>query len=191
MAGKANKPVLNIEGFIRSFITYAAQGAGDALPDKTPARVIKAYEAMLSGYEEDPETILAARFRAEDDQMVMLRGVPFSSLCEHHLLPFIGTAHVGYIPAGGSVVGVSKLARLVNCYAKRLQIQERLTHQIAGALQTHLKPSGVGVVLSAVHTCMCARGVRSKGEFITSAMFGALRDSTPARAEFFQLAGVV
>lgn len=159
----------------------------DGLRD-TPERVVRALKEMTRGYGEDPGDILSTVFDAEYDQIVVLRGIRFSSLCEHHLLPFTGQAAVGYLP-GFNVVGLSKLARLVHCFARRLQIQERMTQQIAGAIQEHLKPLGVGVIVRAHHHCMGCRGVEQPStEMITSAMTGVFRDLDAARAEFMRLA---
>lgn len=154
----------------------------------TPARVLKALLEMTSGYTDKPEEILATTFEADGyDEMVVLRGIRFTSLCEHHMLPFSGVAHVGYLPKS-RVVGLSKLARLVECYAKRLQLQERMTRQIAEALLGHLEPLGAGVVVSAHHSCMGCRGVRQPdAAMVTSAMLGVLRDEPAARAEFMML----
>jgi len=153
----------------------------------TPKRVVKALREMTAGYGEDPAMILATRFEAKYDQMVVLKDIAFTSLCEHHLLPFVGTATVGYIPTT-HVVGLSKLARLVLCYARRLQLQEQMTTQIAEALQEHLQPSGVGVVVKAAHQCMACRGVRLSGAtMVTSALLGAMRTEPSARAEFMGL----
>jgi len=153
----------------------------------TPKRVMKALREMTAGYGEDPAMILATRFEAKYDQMVVLKDIAFTSLCEHHLLPFVGTATVGYIPTT-HVVGLSKLARLVLCYARRLQLQEQMTTQIAEALQEHLQPSGVGVVVKAAHQCMACRGVRLSGAtMVTSALLGAMRTVPSARAEFMGL----
>lgn len=161
----------------------------DGLLD-TPTRVVKAFQEMTCGYRESPETILQTVFAQHYDEMVALRSVQFVSLCEHHLLPFTGEAAVGYIPGNGGVVGLSKLARLVQCFAKRLQIQERMTIQIAEAIQQYLAPKGVAVCVKAHHHCMSCRGVKQPGStMITSAMFGAFRDNPAARAEFFQLVG--
>jgi GTP cyclohydrolase IA len=157
----------------------------DGLTD-TPERVVKALAELTSGYTLDPAVVLATTFDVEYDQMVMSRAIPFVSLCEHHMLPFVGTATIGYLP-GKRVVGLSKLARLVDLYARRLQIQERLTQQIACAIDTHLTPQGVGVVIRARHSCQAARGIRKDGEMITSAMLGEFREGT-LRAEFLALA---
>jgi len=158
----------------------------DGLLD-TPARVAKALREMTSGYLEDPAEILSRTFEETSDEMVILRGITFQSMCEHHLLPFLGTATVGYLP--GKVVGISKLARLVNCFARRLQIQERLTRQIADAVEKHLEARGVAVVIRAQHLCMACRGVRQQeSEMVTSAMLGTLRSDATSRAEFLRLA---
>lgn len=155
----------------------------------TPARVIRALEEMTGGYQQDPASILATTFAERSDEIVILRDIEFYSTCEHHMLPFYGVAHVGYLP-GARVVGLSKLARLVDCFARRLQIQERLTNEIADAMQTHLEARGVGVILTAHHMCMGARGVRRpSARMITSAMRGVFLDNPPARAEFMRLVG--
>jgi GTP cyclohydrolase I len=155
---------------------------------KTPDRVVKAYGEMTAGYGVDVAALLSTTFGEHSDEMVVLSGVEFTSLCEHHLLPFTGTATVGYIPQG-RVVGLSKMARLVDAYARRFQIQERMTGQIADAMQDHLAPLGVGVVIQAHHSCMSVRGVRKPGATMTtSAMYGAMKHSDAARAEFLRLA---
>ena len=157
----------------------------DGLRD-TPARVVKAWREMTAGYAEDPAEILSRTFDESSDELVILRGISFYSTCEHHLLPFYGQAVVGYLP--GKVVGISKLARLVECFAKRLQVQERMTRQIAAAVETHLEARGVGVVLSAHHLCMGCRGVRQEEtEMVTSSMLGTLRTDATSRAEFLRL----
>ena len=149
----------------------------------TPDRVLRALREMTDGYMQNPEHILKARFESDTDELIVLRGIRFTSLCEHHMLPFVGTATVGYIPSE-HVIGISKLARLVQCYARRLQIQERLTQQVAAALMKHAKPLGVGVVLTAKHSCMGCRGANQPdSDMITSAMLGVLRDKPEARAE--------
>jgi GTP cyclohydrolase I len=157
----------------------------DGLRD-TPARVVKAWREMTAGYAEDPAEILSRTFAETSDEMVILRGISFYSTCEHHLLPFYGEAVVGYLP--GKVVGISKLARLVECFAKRLQVQERMTRQIAEAVEKHLDARGVGVVLRAHHLCMGCRGVRQEEtEMVTSSMLGTLRTDATSRAEFLRL----
>lgn len=156
----------------------------------TPARVVRALREMTDGYGIDPAELLAVQFPDDYDEMVVVRGVEFHSLCEHHLLGFSGTATVAYIPTPGrGVVGLSKLARLVECFARRLQVQERMTMQIADAIDEHLAPVGVGVVVRARHSCMGCRGVRKPGaEMVTSALRGAMRDEPHTRAEFLSLA---
>jgi GTP cyclohydrolase I len=157
----------------------------DGLLD-TPARVVKAWREMTAGYDEDPAEILSRTFDESSDELIILRGVSFYSTCEHHLLPFYGDAAVGYLP--GKVVGVSKLARLVNCFAHRLQIQERMTSQIANAIEEHLGARGVGVILRAHHLCMGCRGVRQQEtDMVTSAMLGTLRSDATSRSEFLRL----
>lgn len=149
----------------------------------TPIRVVKALDEMTSGYGVQPGTILAADFDAAGyDQMIILRDYPFVSMCEHHMLPFYGTATVGYIP-GDRVAGLSKLGRLVDCFARRLQIQELLTQQVADALDEHLSPRGVGIRISATHSCMSCRGVNKAGVMVTTALRGVFRQAA-CRAEF-------
>lgn len=161
----------------------------------TPRRVIKALRELTAGYAIDPAKLLETRFSVEVDQMIVVRQVPFWSLCEHHMLPFHGTATIGYIPAAPGaedrmtrVVGLSKLARLLQAFARRLQIQERLTTQIADALEAALTPRGVGVMVRARHLCMEMRGVAARGELVTSCLRGAMRDDASVRAEFLSLA---
>jgi GTP cyclohydrolase I len=157
----------------------------DGLVD-TPRRVAKAFLEMTSGYRENPAEILSTTFDVQYDEIVVLKDISFTSLCEHHLLPFTGTAHVGYLP-GERVVGLSKMARLVHCFAKRLQVQERMTSQIAQALQEHLKPKGVAVIVQAHHSCMSCRGVKQGwSKMITSVMLGTMKTAAQ-RAEFLQL----
>lgn len=155
----------------------------------TPERVWRAWQEMTAGYKEDPGAILLTVFQETSDEIIILKGIRFSSLCEHHMLPFTGQATVGYIPSGKGVVGLSKLARLVHCYARRLQIQERLTRQIAQAIEVYLEPLGAGVIIKAHHHCMSHRGVNQpEAEMITSAMSGVFRDKPSTRAEFMSLA---
>lgn len=155
---------------------------------ETPKRVVKAFLEMTAGYDESPAEILSKTFAEHSDELIVLRGIDFHSMCEHHLLPFQGVAHVGYLP--GKVVGISKLARLVHCFARRLQIQERMTQQIAHAVETHLEARGVGVIVAAHHLCMGCRGVRLPAtQLVTSAMLGTLRQSAETRSEFLRLCG--
>lgn len=153
----------------------------------TPARVAKAWREMTEGYAQDPAEILSKVFPSESsDSMVLVRGIPFVSMCEHHCLPFTGVAHVAYLPSPGNVVGLSKLARLVHCFAKRLQVQERLTQQITQALVEHLKPLGAACVIEATHSCMSLRGVRAPATMVTSDLQGSFRQPE-VRAEFLSL----
>ena len=152
----------------------------------TPARVVKALAEMTQGYGLDPAAILERRFPDTCDEMVVVRDIAFTSMCEHHMLGFNGVAHVAYVP-NGSVVGLSKIPRLVDALSQRLQVQERLTEQIADAMEEHLNPFGVGVVLQAAHSCMGCRGVRKPGaSMVTSAMRGYFKDKHETRAEFLQ-----
>jgi GTP cyclohydrolase I len=177
--------VAGAEDAIRSLLVALGQDPGaDHLRD-TPRRVAAAYAEMLS-----PDAFEFTTFANDEeyDQLVLARDIPFRSLCEHHMLPFHGVAHVGYLPAG-RLAGLSKLARVVEQFARGLQVQERLTQQIADSLDTHLNPKGVGVVIEAEHQCMTLRGVRAHGSrTLTSALHGQLRADAAARQEFFALA---
>ncbi len=154
---------------------------------RTPARVAAAYAELFAGLREDPRVHLGVTFDEGHKEMVVLRDIPFASLCEHHLLPFTGRAHVAYIPQG-RVVGLSKLARLVEGYARRPQVQERLTSEVADALMEELRPDGCGVLIEAVHTCMTIRGVQKAGAtMVTSAVRGGFRRRPETRAEFFAI----
>ncbi len=158
---------------------------------RTPERVANMYAEVFAGLQEDPEHHLEVQFEAEHDEMVMVRDIPFYSMCEHHLLPFVGKAHVAYVPGeAGKITGLSKLARLVEAYARRPQVQERLTSQVADKLMEVLEPRGALVVVEAEHHCMSMRGVRKPGSLtITSAVRGIfLSDAT--RAEALQLIGM-
>jgi GTP cyclohydrolase I len=151
----------------------------------TPRRVASMYEELFAGIDEDPSKHLTLTFAAEHDEMVMVRDIPFASLCEHHLVPFMGKAHVAYIPGDdGRITGLSKLARLVDAFAKRLQVQERMTSQIADALMDTLAPRGALVVVEAEHLCMSMRGVRKPGTLtVTSALRGIFKEDPRTRAE--------
>lgn len=155
---------------------------------ETPRRVAAMYEEICGGLTEDPRTHLKLFQEAHSEDMVTVRDIPLYSLCEHHLLPFVGTAHIAYIPRDGRVLGLSKLARIVNCYARRPQLQERLTAQIADFLERELNPYGVAVMISAEHLCMTMRGVRAAGsQTCTSALRGAMRTNPQTRAEALAL----
>lgn len=152
----------------------------------TPDRVVRAWREMTAGYAEDPALILERTFDETSDELVILSNISFYSTCEHHLLPFYGTASVGYLP--GKVVGISKLARLVQCFARRLQIQERMTKQIADAIERYLAARGVGVIIRAHHLCMGCRGTRQPAtQMVTSSMLGTLRRDSISRSEFLRL----
>jgi GTP cyclohydrolase I len=155
---------------------------------KTPHRVAKMYEERFAGFGENPADHLEVTFAADHDEMVMVRDIPFASLCEHHLIPFIGKAHVAYIPGDdGRITGLSKLARLVDGYAKRLQVQERMTTEIADAIEHTLVPRGVLVVVEAEHLCMSMRGVKKSGtSTVTSAVRGLFRSDASTRMEAMQ-----
>ena len=157
----------------------------------TPSRVARAFEEWFAGYDRDPVDYLQRTFEEVEnyDEMVVLRDIRFESHCEHHLAPIIGRAHIGYLPSG-RVVGISKLARVVELYAKRLQIQEKMTAQIANSIAEVLRPEGVAVVLEASHQCMTTRGVHKSGvTMVTSRMLGAFRDNPSTRREFLTLIG--
>ena len=154
---------------------------------RTPNRVARAYGELIAGLSEDPRAHLRTVFNERYDEVVLLRDIEFHSLCEHHLLPFVGKAHVAYLP-DGKVVGLSKLARLVEGYARRPQVQERLTTQIADALMEELNPIGAACVIEATHTCMTIRGVQKPGSsMVTSALRGIFKDNPPSRHEVLSL----
>jgi len=179
------------EQAVRTLIRWA----GDD-PDReglvgTPDRVVRSYEEFFAGYEEDPRQMLQRTFEETDgyDEMVILRDIRLESYCEHHMVPIIGKAHVAYLP-GERVVGISKLARVVEAYAKRLQIQEKMTAQIANAIEEALRPQGVAVVIEAAHQCMTTRGVHKPGvTMVTSRMLGAFRENAETRREFLSMIG--
>lgn len=153
----------------------------------TPARVARMYAELLEGAQHDPSEYLSSVFHEQYDEIVLLRDIPFYSVCEHHLMPFIGKAHLAYLP-DGRVLGVSKLARIVDTYARRLQLQERLTDQIADFLMTNLKPKGVAVVLEASHSCMTIRGIKKPGAvMVTSALRGIFKKDPRSRSEVLTL----
>jgi GTP cyclohydrolase I len=156
---------------------------------KTPQRVAKAYEKMFSGYGKNPKHLLTTFADENYDEMIVVKDIEFYSSCEHHLLPFFGTAHIGYIP-NGKIIGLSKIPRLVEIFSRRLQNQERLTMQIAEALKELINPRGVGVVLEAKHMCMMARGVEKQGsKVMTSSMMGLFKKNLNTRSEFLKLIG--
>lgn len=179
---------LPVDAVVRLLQFVGEDPTRDGLVD-TPRRVTRALEEMTAGYRADPGEVLSRTFAVDCDEMVALRGIRFASLCEHHLLPFTGRADVVYVP-GKRVVGISKLARLVDCFARRLQVQERMTQQIAAAIQDHLDPRGVAVVVRAHHHCMGCRGVgQPEAEMVTSALTGLMLDDHKARSEALSLCG--
>lgn len=184
-----DEPRRDIEQAFRVILRWIGENPDrDGLRD-TPDRLIRAYGEYFSGYRQDPEQILRKTFEEMDgyDEMVLLRGIPFESHCEHHVAPIIGRAWVAYVP-NRRVVGISKLARVVEAYAKRLQIQERLTAQIANTIDQVLKPQGVGVVIKASHHCMSSRGVHMQGtDLVTSRMLGCFRDNPMTRQELMSM----
>jgi GTP cyclohydrolase I len=177
------------EDAFRTIINWIGEDPNRDGLKETPDRLIRAYREYFYGYEEDAEQVLRKTFTEVDgyDEMIVLRGVTFESHCEHHIAPIIGRAWVGYIP-DRRVVGISKLARVVEIFSKRLQIQERLTAQVANAVDEVLKPRGVAVVVKAAHHCMIDRGVRKRGaDLVTSRMLGVFRDQPATRHEFLSL----
>lgn len=156
---------------------------------RTPARYLKAIKELCSGYDTDVDALLESKFSSSIDQAIVVPDIEFYSLCEHHLLPFFGTVHVSYIPRG-KVLGLSKFARIVDAYARRLQMQETMTEQIGKALHAGLDPLSLGVLVKARHLCMCSRGVaKQSASFVTCYLEGAVRTDAAARAEFFALVG--
>src|SRR6478672_7367394 len=180
----------DVEAAFRTIIRWAGDDPERDGLTETPARVARAFEEFFVGYRQDPVEILQKTFEEIEgyDEMIVLRGIRFESHCEHHMAPIIGRAWVAYIPAG-RVVGISKLARVVDVYAKRLQIQEKMTAQIANTINDVLKPQGVGVIIKATHHCMTTRGVHKPGtDLVTSRMLGCFRDNALTRQEFLGMA---
>jgi GTP cyclohydrolase I len=194
MPTKRARPVTReaAEEAVRTLLRWAGEDPGREGLRDTPARVVSAYREWFSGYGSDPADYLRRTFEEVGgyDEMVVLRDIAFESYCEHHMAPIIGRVHVGYLPTN-KVVGISKLARVVEGYARRFQVQEKLTAQIAGCIDEVLRPRGVGVVVDAVHQCMTTRGVRKRGvSMITSRMTGTFREDARTRAEFLQFIGI-
>ena len=174
---------------VRTLIEWAGDNPDREGLKGTPERVARAYQEFFAGYDQDPAALLTTTFEetAAYDEMIVLRNIRLESHCEHHLVPIIGKAHIAYLPAG-RVVGISKLARLIEIFAKRMQIQETLTSQIAETLQEELKPDGVGIVIEAAHQCMTTRGIRKPGvSMVTSRMLGRFRDDPTVRQQFFEM----
>ncbi len=179
------------EQAIRTLLQWAGDNPDREGLKDTPARVARAFEEWFAGYQSDPEEVLRRTFEEVEgyDEMVILKDIPFESHCEHHLAPIIGRVHVAYLPRN-RVVGISKLARVVEAYAKRLQIQEKMTAQIANTINDVLDPLGVAVVIEGEHQCMTTRGVHKHGvSMVTSRMLGAFRDDAITRREFLSIIG--
>lgn len=180
------------EEAVRTLLRWAGEDpAREGLID-TPRRVAKAYGDWFRGYRVDPREYLARTFEEVEgyDELIVLRDIEFESHCEHHMAPIIGKAHIGYLPAG-KVVGISKLARVVEAYARRFQVQEKMTAQIANCIQDVLQPRGVGVVVEGAHECMTTRGIHKRGvSMVTSKMLGGFRDDARTRAEFLRFIDV-
>lgn len=182
--------VVALRGLFTELFKYIGEDPERGGLQETPERMAKAWAEWTSGYELKPGDILKTFEDGADgvDEMVLVKDIPFYSHCEHHLAPFFGTVTIGYIPQG-KIVGLSKLSRLTDIFARRLQVQERLTNQIADAITEHLNPRGVGVIIKARHMCMESRGVCQQGHHtVTSALRGAMRDQAATRAEFIELA---
>ena len=179
------------EAAVRTLLQWAGDDLSrDGLID-TPARVVRAYEEYFSGYDDDPQKLLGRSFDETEgyDEVVVLKDIPFASHCEHHIAPILGKVHIAYLPKS-RVVGISKLARLVETYGRRLQIQEKMTAQIANTLNDVLDPVGVAVVIEAAHECMTTRGIDKPGvNMVTSTMLGAFRDDPSTRREFMAIIG--
>lgn len=190
--GKPRRPTrMQAEEAVRTLLLWAGEDpAREGLVD-TPKRVATAYEDWFSGYQVDPVRFLKRTFEEVEgyDEMIVLRDISFESHCEHHMAPIIGVAHVGYLPSN-KVVGISKLARVVETFARRFQVQEKLTAQIANCIEDVLKPRGVGVVIDATHQCMTTRGIHKSGvSMVTSQMLGAFRKDARTRSEFLTMIG--
>src|SRR5271156_1774381 len=186
VAKKLEKPSrAEAEAAVRTLLRWAGDDPDREGLRATPDRVVRSYEEFFSGYDQDPEEILARTFEeiAGYDDMVVLRGIRFESYCEHHMVPIIGVAHIGYLP-NDRVIGISKLARVLEIFSKRLQIQEKMTAEIANTIDRVLKPQGVAVVIEGEHQCMTTRGVHRPGvNMVTSQMMGVFRDNEATRKE--------
>jgi GTP cyclohydrolase IA len=192
VSGKQDRPSrTEAEAAVRTLIRWAGDNPSREGLERTPERVVKSYEEFFEGYQRDPEEILRTTFEETEgyDEMVVLKDIDFHSHCEHHMVPIIGKAYVAYLP-DKRVIGISKLARVVEAYARRLQIQEKMTAQIANAINDVLKPRGVAVIVEAEHQCMTTRGVNKPGvSMVTSTMLGAFRDDALTRREFLAIVG--
>jgi len=184
--------VAEAEGHVRGMLRYLGEDVEREGLLETPARVVRAWSEHFSGYQQDPAEYLAKTFEEVEgyDQLVLVSDIELFSHCEHHMVPFVGKAHVAYIP-DGRIVGLSKVARVVDVFAKRLQVQEKLTKQISDAIETHLKPQGVAVILQCQHFCMCYRGVKKPGSWTTTSnLHGIFLKDAASRMELFTLIGL-
>src|ERR1700738_1647357 len=182
-------PVPMIHDALRVILKYIGEDPDREVLKETPNRICNSYAELFAGYHQNPTDVFKTFEDGACDEMVILRGIEVVSFCEHHMLPFLGVAHIGYLP-DGKIIGLSKLARLIDVFAKRLQVQERLTTQVTGALMEHLNPKGAGCVIEAAHSCMSCRGVRKQQSvMITSSLVGAFRDDPTTRSEFLQFIG--
>lgn len=173
---------------LRDMIEVAGDDPSRNGLEETPFRVFKAFMEYTKGYSQDPVAILGKSFDVQYDELILVKDIPFNSLCEHHFAPFFGKAHIAYIPDGNVITGLSKFARLVDAFANRFQVQERLTRQLADTIEEVLQPLAVAVIVEAEHYCMCGRGVKKQGaSTVTSSMRGAFRNNDAARAEVMQL----
>ena len=189
MAAKKSEAIdhARIEKAVKEILIAVGEDTNREGLKDTPARVARMYAELLGGMRQDPKKHIKSIFNEDYDEIVLLRDIPFHSMCEHHMMPFIGTAHVAYLPAG-VVLGVSKLARIVDCFAYRLQVQERLTDQIADLLMEELQPKGVAVVLEASHSCTTIRGIKKPGSImVTSSLRGILKTDPRSRSEVMSL----
>jgi len=185
--GKTSVDNKRIEKAVREILLAVGEDAEREGLKETPERVARMYAELLAGMQEEPKKHLRSVFSENYDEIVLLRDIPFYSICEHHLMPFIGSAHVAYLPSG-AILGVSKLARIVDCFARRLQAQERLTYQIADFIMNNLKTQGVAVVLEASHSCMTIRGIKKPGSvMVTSAVRGIFKRDPKTRNEVMSL----
>ncbi|NLJ73332.1 MAG: GTP cyclohydrolase I FolE [Syntrophomonadaceae bacterium] len=185
---KQNIDKTKIETAVKMIIEAIGEDASREGLINTPKRVANMYEEIFAGIGEDPKEYLEVTFSEFHDELVLVKDIPLYSMCEHHLLPFYGKAHIAYIPREGKVIGISKLARVAEAYAKRPQLQERLTSQIADCIYDNIKPQGVGVIIEAEHMCMTMRGVRKAGSLtVTSALRGSFQTRHQTRAELFAL----
>ncbi len=188
--GKEKIDSAKIEDAVQQILVAVGEDVGREGLRHTPKRVAKMYAELLAGMRQDPKEHLRSVFREEYNEVVLLRDISFSSVCEHHMMPFIGKCHVAYLP-DGQVLGVSKLARVVDCFARRLQVQERLTVQIADFLMDNLKPKGVAVVVEASHSCMTIRGIKKPGSvMVTSALRGIFIRDSKSRNEVLGLMNI-